>query len=34
MDKVQWAQEAAGLRVQMPADKLSDYSIVLKIALA
>ena len=32
--KVQWAQEAAGLRVQMPAEKLSDYAIALKIALA
>ena len=33
-DKVQWAQEATGLRVQMPAEKLSDYAIALKIALA
>jgi alpha-L-fucosidase len=33
-DKVRWAQEAAGLRVQMPAEKLSVYSIALKIALA
>jgi alpha-L-fucosidase len=32
--KVHWAQEAAGLRVQMPPEKLSDYSIALKIALA
>ena len=32
--KVRWAQEATGLRVQMPAEKLSDYSIALKIALA
>jgi len=32
--KVQWSQEAAGLRVQMPAEKLSDYSTTLKIALA
>ena len=32
--KVRWAQEATGLRVQMPAEKLSDYAIVLKIALA
>jgi alpha-L-fucosidase len=32
--KVQWSQEAAGLRVQMPAEKLSEYSTTLKIALA
>jgi alpha-L-fucosidase len=32
--KVEWSQEATGLRVQMPAQKLSDYSIALKIALA
>jgi alpha-L-fucosidase len=31
---VQWAQEAAGLIVRMPAEKLSDYPIALKIALA
>ena len=30
---VQWAQEAAGLIVRMPAEKLSDYPIALKIAL-
>jgi hypothetical protein len=33
-DKLQWAQEANGLRVRMPAEKLSDYAIALKIALA
>jgi hypothetical protein len=32
--QAQWTQEATGLRVQMPAEKLSDYSIALKIALA
>jgi alpha-L-fucosidase len=32
--KVQWAQEATGLRVRMPEEKLSDYAITLKIALA
>jgi alpha-L-fucosidase len=32
--KVEWSQEATGLRVQMPAEKLSDYSIALKIVLA
>jgi len=32
--KVEWSQEATGLRVQMPAEKLSDYSIALKVALA
>jgi alpha-L-fucosidase len=32
--KVQWSQEGAGLRVQMPAEKLSEYSTTLKIALA
>jgi alpha-L-fucosidase len=32
--KVRWKQEATGLRVQMPAEKLSDYSITFKIALA
>ena len=31
---VQWAQEPTGLRVQMPAEKLSDYAIALKIAFA
>ena len=32
--KVHWAQEATGLRVQMPAEKTGDHSITLKIALA
>jgi hypothetical protein len=31
---LQWAQEAAGLRVQMPTEKIGDYSIAFKIALA
>ena len=31
--KVRWAQEAAGLRVQMPPDKPCDHAIALKIAL-
>jgi len=31
---LQWAQEAAGLRVQMPAAKPCDYAIALKVTLA
>ena len=31
--KVRWAQEATGLKVRMPAEQPSDYSITLKIAL-
>ena len=30
-DKVQWVQEATGLRVQMPAEKPCNYSIGFKI---
>ena len=32
--KLQWTQEAAGLRVQMPAAKPCDYAIALKITRA
>ena len=31
---VQWAQEPTGLRVQMPAEKLSAYAVAMKIAFA
>jgi len=31
---VKWAQEAGALRVQMPAEKLSDIGITLKVELA
>jgi len=32
--KLQWKQEEAGLKVQMPAQKPSDHAICLKVALA
>jgi alpha-L-fucosidase len=32
--KLQWTQEAQGLRVQMPAAKPSDHAIALKISPA
>ena len=32
--KVQWKQEADGLKVQMPAEKPSDYAVTLKVTLA
>ena len=32
--KLQWTQEAAGLKVQMPAQKPCDHAICLKVALA
>ena len=32
--KVQWTQGADGLKVQMPAEKISDHSIALRIAFA
>jgi alpha-L-fucosidase len=31
--KVKWKQDAAGLKVQMPADKISDLGIALKVQL-
>jgi len=33
-DGVQWRQEPAGLRVQMPAEKPCDHAIALKATLA
>jgi len=30
-EKVEWSQEAAGLRVRMPAQKPSDHAITLKV---
>jgi len=33
-DRVQWRQEPAGLRVQMPAEKPCDHAIALKATLA
>ncbi len=32
--KLQWKQDGAALKVQMPAEKPSDYAVVLKILLA
>jgi alpha-L-fucosidase len=29
-----WTQEATGLRVQLPAEKPSDYAVTLKVAFA
>jgi alpha-L-fucosidase len=31
--KINWKQDEAGLRVQMPAEKVSDVGITLKIEL-
>jgi alpha-L-fucosidase len=31
---LKWAQEAAGLRVQLPAEKPCDHAVALKVALA
>ena len=33
-DRLTWNQEATGLRVQLPAGKLSDYAVTLKITFA
>jgi alpha-L-fucosidase len=30
--KLKWSQDAAGLKVTMPAEKPSDYAVTLKIA--
>jgi len=32
--RVEWAQEAGGLRVQMPADKPCDHAVTLKTTLS
>jgi alpha-L-fucosidase len=32
--KVKWSQAAAGLTVDMPAEKPCDYAVGLKVALA
>jgi alpha-L-fucosidase len=32
--KVQWKQEADGLKVQTPAEKPSDHAIALKVTIA
>ena len=32
--RVTWHQEGSGLRVQLPAEKPSDYAVTLKVTLA
>jgi alpha-L-fucosidase len=32
--RLTWTQEATGLRVELPAEKPSDYAVTLKIAFA
>ena len=33
-DRLTWSQEATGLRVQLPAEKPSDYAVTLKVTFA
>jgi alpha-L-fucosidase len=33
-DRLEWTQEASGLRVKMPAQKPSDHAVALKVTLA
>ena len=33
-DRLQWSQEAAGLKVSLPTEKPSDYAVTLKIVFA
>jgi alpha-L-fucosidase len=33
-DRLTWSQEATGLKVQLPAEKPSDYAIALKLTFA
>jgi len=30
--RLTWTQEATGLRVQLPAEKPSDYAVTLKVS--
>jgi alpha-L-fucosidase len=32
--RLNWAQEATALRVQLPPEKPSDYAVTLKVAFA
>jgi len=32
--RLTWTQEATGLRVELPAEKPSDYAVTLKVAFA